>query len=214
MIKRPIFRAAPCCAAMLLAAGCATAPPPPPPMVDLQAENCVSKPEIGHAITMVLDKNQEGGATTEIGAGSPCFEQQGAKGLYAVFALPQETSPAIVTISSIPLGSGVFAPHVVLLDEQGAPLREIARDKFQFHGTALSTLFREHPEDRYVLVVSDPSAVGQSFTKVTETTSQYVGTTGTAVFILYTGDDYSNGFVYTHNGTITVSVAPVPNTKS
>lgn len=193
-------------------------------MVDLSAASCVTKPDLGRAIVMPLDKDRKAQATTTIGVGAPCFEQQGAKGLYALFKLPTDSAPSIVSVGSVPLGEGVFAPHLVVLDGQGAPLREIERDKFLFHAQdsgvflrthlqELSVLFRTHPEDRYVLVVSDPEVVGQSFTQITETTHTYAASTGTSAFIVYTGNDTSNGYTYAHNGTISVTVAPVPDVK-
>lgn len=206
----------------LLAFGCAQSGPiEPPPVVDLgQRNDCAGRPNLGRAYIVAPDKDGKASVTAIVDQNAPCLEQSaGAKSLYAIFLLPPgiETG-SIITVASSTLGGAVFAPHVVMLDSDGKPVRELERDKFQFRGSELSVLFRPHSGERYILAASDPSVVGKSFTQVSETTSSQMAATGTAAgpvyFNIYTGRDVSGEYVYAHSGVITLSVVPAPETKA
>lgn len=197
-------------------AGCAQqAPVMPPPVLDLTSRNdCAAKPDLGRALAVTLDKDHKATVRAVVDQTAPCLEQTaGNKSLYAVFELPAADASAVVTVASATIGGGVFSPHVVLLNDQGLPLRELERDKFLFRGNELSVLFRQHADDRYILVASDPSAVGKSFVQVSETTSSQTMGTGTAAgpvyFTVYTGTDVSGEYIYAHTGAVTVTIAPV-----
>lgn len=130
-----------------------------------------------------------------------------------MFWLPVTDANYIISVASTPLGTGVFAPHVTLLDASGAPLREIARDKIVFRGNDLSVLFRSHPNERYLLVASDPGSVGQSVEQVKETTGTTTMAGGLAYFSYTTGDDTTKSYVYAHSGQITVTVSAIEPAK-
>lgn len=196
--------------------GCAQPGPiQPPPLLDLTSRNdCAAKPDLGQARALTLDKDRKALVTAIVDQTAPCLEHAaGTKSLYAVFELPAADPSAVVTVASATAGGGVFAPHVVLLNAQGLPLRELERDKFLFRGNELSVLFRQHADDRYILVASDPSVVGKSFVQVSETTSSQTMGTGTAAgpvyFTVYSGKDVSGEYVYAHTGAVTVTITPV-----
>jgi hypothetical protein len=204
----------------LLLAGCAQPGPiQPPPILDLTSRNdCAAKPDLGLAHAVILDKDRKASVTAIVDQTAPCLEQMaGTKSLYTVFELPADDPSSVVTVASATAGGGVFAPHVVLLDAQGLPLRELERDKFLFRGSELSVLFRQHADDHYVLVASDPSVVGKSFVQVSETTSSQTMGTGTAAgpvyFTVYSGKDVSGEYVYAHTGAVTVTITPVSQSR-
>lgn len=203
-------------ACALILAGCAQPGPiQPPPILDLTSRNdCAAKPDLGRAIAVVLDKDRKAQVRAIVDQTAPCLEQTaGTKSLYTIFELPAADPTSVVTVASATAGGDVFSPHVVLLDTQGLPLRELERDKFLFRGNELSVLFRQHADDHYILVASDPSVVGKSFVQVSETTSSQTMGTGTGAgpvyFTVYTGKDVSGEYIYAHTGAVTVTITPV-----
>jgi hypothetical protein len=208
--RRSMFVLAP---ALVLAACAVT--PPPAPMLSIDAQTCQAKPDLRTATSLSYKSDEETVVTQSIAAQTPCFVPfPGAKSLYRVFSLPVADESYVVSVASTPLGTGVFAPHVTLLDATGAPLREIAREKFVFRGNDLTALFRSRAGERYLLVASDPGSVGQSFERVTESRNSNTMAAGRAFFTVNTGNDITNNYVYAHSGQITVTISAIDSTKS
>jgi hypothetical protein len=198
-------------------AACSHEPPPPPPVLSVTA-TCTPTPSLAGATVAVFNPKDEMPVSEDVGANAPCFEPSpGVKSLYRVFVLPPSDIPYVVSVASTPVGTGVFAPHLTLLDAQGLPRREIPRDSFIFRGTDLSVLFRNHADERYLLVASDPSVVGQSFSRLQETRNANemgaITAAGGAFFTVYTGTDTTTNLVYAHSGKVTVTLSAVPAAK-
>lgn len=208
--RRSIFVLAP----TLVLAACAVKPPPAP-ILSVDAQTCQAKPDLGTATSLSYNSDEETSVTQSIDAATPCFVPfRGAKSLYRLFLLPVTDAGYVVSVASSPLGTGVFAPHVTLLDATGAPLREIAREKFIFRGNNLTALFRSHAGERYLLVASDPDSVGQSIERITESRTSNMMAAGRAFLTVNTGDDVTNNYVYAHNGQITVTISATDSAKS
>ena len=71
----------------------------------------------------IVDGDREKPTIATIDLQSACVAGKSGKALYAVFALP-DGGPYTVSLSSVPLGRSLFAPHASVLDAQGAVLRE------------------------------------------------------------------------------------------
>lgn len=198
--------------AALLLAGCSSAPVPPP-MLSIDADNCAAQPDLAQAQALVLAKDADDAkpVATTFDAKTACFAPTpGAKALYRVFALPQETADYTVSVASAPFGQGIFAPDVSLLDADGKVLRTIPREKFVFRGNALTILFRSHPDEHYLLVSSDPNELGKTFERTQEATQVYTGSTGFGTYQIHTGTDTTNQYIYTANGNVSVTLMPIP----
>src|ERR1700761_5761452 len=151
-------------AATLLAAGCAT---PAPPTVSLAGRACESEINVltGRAIPLALSER----STVTLDDKAACAEtKDGGRSVFAAFVLPPVPGPTLVSVTSDPIGEGLFSPHVLMLDGGGNILREIPRDSFNFHGASLKVGIRVHAGERYVLVLSDPQTVGGGLTQVQE----------------------------------------------
>ena len=207
---------APVCAALLLAA-CATQEPSVPPALTLDALACDSELKLTGAIPVVLSENKNAfeaakPATAEFG--STCVTgSDGARRSYAVFALPSLGEPYLLRVTSLPLGPTLLSPRLLLLDEHGRVLRERARDTFVFKGTALYSGVRAHPEERYLVVESDPASVGQEVPHIAGQVQQTIASTGFVTIVIYSGSEQKRSLVYAHNGKVSVSAQRLPKAE-
>ncbi len=165
---------------------------------------------------MALDADAKVTATFD--GTTACWQANGRRSLYAVFALPQSTGPVLVTVTSTPLGYGLLSPRVLLLDDQAAVVRELPRDKFTFHGNSLYLGIRLHDGERYLMVASDPATVGTPISRINEATnmtgSSIMTSSGAVGFLeIHTGSETTSMFTYSHTGTVTVSAQPMPTVK-
>jgi hypothetical protein len=193
-------------AAVLMAAACAHAPDVAP-VLDLADRDCTAAPSLAGALPAVaiVDGDREKPVIATLDLTSPCVSGPNGKALYALFALP-DGGPYTISLSSVPLGRSLFAPHASVLDAQGAVLRELATSSFMFRGTNLTVLYRSHPGERYLLVASDPPNVGKPLSRINETVQQTVASTGYATFVMYTGSDIPMSTTWAHNGQVIVNV--------
>jgi hypothetical protein len=144
---------------------------------------------------------------------SACLDLGANKVAYKVFGLPPSADPFLVSVDSRPLGQGLFAPVVQLLDIDGKVVREIPRDAFSFHGTDIYAGFRTHPGETYLVVASDPQSVGQQISKVMDTTSVTTAAAGPVFISVHTGAESIPTFTYALNGMVTVVARPFPKAK-
>ena len=155
--------------AACLLAGCAAKPPPP--LLSLTGRTCSAQPDLARALPVPLDDGKP--VTVTFDAGSPCLDTGSSRSVYMAFALPEAPTPFLVSVLSTPIGNGVSSPHLSVLDGNGTPLREIPREDFNFHGTALYVDDRIHSGERYLIVASDPVSTGQQISQIHD----YVHTT-------------------------------------
>jgi hypothetical protein len=192
----------------LLLAACVTPEPSVPPEVSLDGQVCAARPELAGARLVPFEAGKS--AVAELGDGA-CFEaKDGARSSYAVFQLPIVAEPYLLRVTSVPLGQTILSPRLLLLDAGGKLLRERARDAFLFQGAALYTALRAHPNERYLVVASDPATVGREVPHLAGTVHQNIASAGLVTFFYYTGDEQKRTLVYAHNGKVTVSAQPLP----
>jgi hypothetical protein len=195
---------------LLLAGACASnGASAPAPTVSLTSQTCTALPDLANAHALTLENATEAAVTLD--GGGPCLQDtKGNKSLYAVFRIPPASSPYQITVASEPLGTGLFSPHVLMLDDQGKVLREIPRDSFLFHGKDLSVSLRAHPGEVFLIAASDPQSVGQQVSQISEDTSTTMVMAGpyTAVPITH-GSDTTSTHTYAHNGTVKVTLKAI-----
>jgi hypothetical protein len=192
-----------------LLAGCATVRSVPP-LTSLDGRSCHARPELKTALVLPLDSGKP--VKTELDTGAPCLaaEGTGAKSVYAAIRLPRSEEPYLLSVTSVPLGTTLFSPRLMILDAQGALLREVPRESFVFRGSALHAGVRARPGDEYLVVASDPGSVGQLSTRITGSTQLTAVPVGTGVFMMSTGSEAQTAHMFAHNGSIEVSAQPWP----
>lgn len=214
--RRPAAAAVLAMGAAALAA-CSTVAEPPP-VLNLDARICVPSLDLASAQPLPLEGTRDQGAftppgvTVPLGADAACWKPiNGEKRVYVLFKLPESPAPYIISVASSPVGTALFSPDVEMLDQDGNVVREVRRDSFAFHGTALYAGLRSHLGETYLLVASDPASVGQTVSQIAETTqATRMSTGGGGGFTLHTGSETMHTLVFAHSGRLTVTAAPFP----
>ncbi len=192
------------------AAGCASQKAGPPPLLDLTASHCGSAPELTGAAELVYDpKKDENEATAEITSASPCFKDTAGSSLYSAYELPSSPTSYLVRVTSEPEGETLLALRVLLYGSDGSLKREFSGKQIVFRGSALSTIFRSHDDERYLVVASDPAAVGHTDSRLREATQANMAAAYPVYFSYYTGSDVVVKNILSHNGRVIVSLEPL-----
>lgn len=189
-------------------------PPPPPPMTALDpAAACAPALSLlaYPAIPVVMAKPSIVG----FDAGTACMRlADGQPTLYSVFKLPDLPEPYLITIRSLPLGQGMIIPRIMLMAENSTVLRMVEGDSFTFHGASMMTKLRSHPGEAYLVVAVDTRYVGQEVSQVMESfvqsSSTVYGKGGVFTAYSHSGDSHILDYIFSYNGSIVVSVEPVP----
>jgi hypothetical protein len=174
---------------------------------------CGEKISTVTAKAVVFDGEDPGAIDVVIDEGSNCLtNESGKKSLYDVVMLPMAGEDYILSVESYQQGNSIFAPKLRLLGADGTVLRRVTHDDLMFRGTALTALLRAKPEERYLLILSDPDAVGLGESRIMDSTRQnggYNAATG-ATFYVYTGATETHNMTYSHGGKVKVVVRHLP----
>ena len=182
----------------------------PPPLIDLAGRQCATTPDFTHALSLANDPNKEKETKTDIGASMPCLQGANGASVYVVYALPPADTHYTVNVASNLSGHTLFAPRVTLYGADGTLRREFAGTAIVFRGNTLCVLFRSHEDERYLVVSSDPTVVGQRSSRITDSTMMAGAMAGPVIFQIHTGSEAKSDFTYAHNGSITITLAPLP----
>jgi hypothetical protein len=176
-------------------------------LLDISGVGCSGTINLSAALptTPTVEGATEKPSVVSITALSPCIEDKVGRSLYALFALP-DGGPYTVSLSSVPLGRSLFAPRARLLDAQGGVLHELPASSFLFRGTNLTALYRSHPDERYLVVTSDPSSVGKPLQRLHEAVQSTYVSTGYVSAVIYTGSDIATNTTWAHNGEVVVGL--------
>lgn len=197
---------------ILLVSSCAHSPPPP--MLSIARTSCDASPDMQHAQPIAYNGDGESSVSAQFDEKSACLKSgPDAKSLYKIYRLPDAQTPYSISIVSVPTDVSVFVPRITILDAKGTPVREIARDSLTFRSGNLSALFRSHANDSYLLLASDVEQVGKNSQQILETTKSVMLTTGTGFFVVNTGSDRSRQLIYSHNGSVEITLAPIPTAR-
>ena len=195
--------------AALVLYGCAS---PPPPIVGIEGRNCATTIEFGGAHQLRLASGNA--VTVDLDQDTPCWQaNDGGRSAYVVFALPDNIEPYLVTVTSPALGQTLFAPRLIMLDGLGNTQREMPRDSFAFHGSSLYLGIRVYPSEKYLMVASDPKAVGQQVSQLKAGTQETTASSGGIYFTIHTGFETNQSFTYALNGRVIVSAEPIPKAR-
>jgi hypothetical protein len=195
-----------------LLAACPATTPAPPPVLSLDGRSCHAGADLSRAYVLSLDTEKE--TTVTVDSDRDCLSHaNGTKSTYVAFRLPAGAEPYIVSVASLPRGNALLSPFLMLLDEKGVPLRELPSETFLFRGQGFAANFRARDNEYFLVIASDPAAVGQTTSRIVGATQGTTASTGTAFFMIYTGSESKSTLTHAHSGTLNVSVRPVPKTN-
>jgi len=198
---------------MLVLSACSHAPAPAP-MLSITQSSCDPTPDMRNTVPIAYNEKDNASVLAQFDEKSACLQAgPGEKSLYKVYRLPDAQAPYSISIVSVPTGASTFAPRIAILDSRGILLREIARDTLAFRNGRLSALFRSHADDGYLLLASDADMIGKTSQQIVETTKSEMLGTGTVFVTIHTGDDQSRQFVYSHNGSVEITLSPIPQLR-
>jgi hypothetical protein len=182
------------------------------PILTVAAQDCAVAPALAKATSLPFNGKDASTQSLAMTDTTPCLSDgKGRKRLYAVFQLPETNRiPYTVSVASIAQGNVVFALQITLLNAQGEPVRDIGAETLQFRGGSLTGLFRPHPGEQYLLVTSNPDAVGRHFSRIAQNVSSNVVGSGTMYANIYTGSDTTTDYMFSHSGKIDITIDPVP----
>ncbi len=190
-----------------LVSACTT--PPPPPVLSLAGRQCVSQLDFSTAKPVPLSDPVK----VTLDDKTACIENNGSgKVEYVAFDLPQVAVPYLLSVTSTPIGDGVLSPRLTLLDSDGKTLREVPNDAFLPHGASLRAGLRPHPGERYLIVSSDPSTIGQTNSHIVDGT-QMTQTGGPIIIQVHTGFENTVSLTNAYNGTVSVAAMPMPKAQ-
>ncbi len=198
-------------AALPLAILAACAPKPPPPLLSMEGRQCTPLPDLATAHAVLVDDKD---VSITLDEKTACLDVHAERKLaYVVFGLPAVDQPYLLSVTSIPIGEGLFFPKLTLLDGNGKVLREISPDVFLPHGAALHAGLRPHPDERYLIVSSDPATIGQTNSQLTEGVRVSGFMAGGIYVQVQSGLEGKSTLTHAYNGTVTVRATLVPTAK-
>ena len=202
-------------APVLLLQACASTPPPAPPsaVLSITGKTCTSEPSLKDAISLTPVKAKAYYAvSTLVDAGKPCLVAGDASSNYVVYALPAHGENHTVTVGGVEEAIRTFAPSVSLLDADGKVTRAFADDRFATYGNILGVQFVPQPQERYILVSSNPALVGKAVnTFETRIATSYGYTPATAYsyggsYSTQHGMEGAHNRVFSHEGYVSVTI--------
>lgn len=203
--------------AALALAACATpaGPPTPPPQAVVSlaptegaaAKTCLAAPALDQAVSMTPPKPAAMyAATVEIGPASPCIAGPDGPSNAAVFKLPDAPGNHVITVGGQREALRTLAVRVSTLDKNGAVVRAFPADKVMDYGGTRGVQFRPSETEAYILVVTDPTAVGQALSGVESFINATTGSTYNAAlgysstYQMLTGSETKSTRTLSHEG--------------
>lgn len=182
-----------------------------PPTTVISGRSCAAQFDISSARDIVLNGKT---LSVSVDANSPCtIDQDNASSLYNSFRLPTSEREYFVSVLSSPVGDGLLSPRVIMLDANGVKLREVPRDAFVFHGSALYLGVRVRAGERYLIVASDPATVGHEISQTFDATQSNVYAAGPVFVNVNTGSSTMKTEIYSHTGSLTITAQQLPGEK-
>lgn len=190
--------------------GCATKIPPMPPLTDLGTRQCATTPDFAHATPLPLNPREKTVKKITINAKTACLNDAAGPSLYVVYALPVSDKRYTVSVTSVPDGTTLFAPRVLLYGADGTLKRSFVGKQISFRGTSLSLYFLSHPGERYLVVASDPAAVGGKHDMIQSSTQVTPVMAYPFYFEMHTGSDTEIRDTFAYNGELEIRIIPPP----
>ncbi|WP_404419084.1 hypothetical protein [Brevundimonas vesicularis] len=187
-------------------AGCVTVAPPAPATLTFDRTDCMAV-DLTKAVSLTPPKEQAVHyVSAHVDQTAPCAALDGVSSAYALFAIPADSEDKTLTVGAYLEPLRILSPAVTILDAEGRDTRRFTPDEFMYRGVNYSVLFKPRANERFVMVSSDPSRVGQRYDSIsigTSATTAYTGY-GTATFV--GGVDSAQSRVFSYDGMAQVTV--------
>jgi hypothetical protein len=197
----------------ILLTGCANKIETTEPITSLQGRTCTAAPDFSHATVLQVDKEDSKYTTATVDGNAACFNDARGASAYAVFAIPPLSGQYTIQVSSIPANPALFAVRILLFDKDGTLKRTIQEKQITYRGLALSAVFRNHDDEQFLVVASDPSVTGNSDNRISGNTNVTTICTMYGCFSSYSGSEAVTNVVLAHNGKLSVGLIPIPPAK-
>jgi hypothetical protein len=193
-------------AGVLGVAGCVTVAPPEPAMLTFDRTDCTAV-DLSKAISLTPAKEQAVHyVSAPVDATSPCATLDAKSSAYALFAIPTDSEDKTLTVGAYLEPLRILSPAVSVLDAEGRETRRFKSDEFMYRGMNYSVLFRPRPNERFVLVSSDPERVGQRYDSISIGTNATTTYTGYGTATIRTGVDTAQSRAFSYYGAAQVTV--------
>jgi hypothetical protein len=196
MVMRGFWRVA---GLLVVLAGCSSGPAPITTVAAVP--NCATTPVLGGAPRLGLGS---GPTMLVFDAKTPCLETPAGRAVYVGFGLPESQTPYRILLLSIPQGDTLFSPAVTTYAADGQAYRRVSREVFTLRGGLLQATVEVQPDERFMVINSDPRSVGSQTVEYTHTGMETAGAAGGFVIPRVRDTSRSITFTNAHNGTMTV----------
>ena len=203
-------------AATAAVAGCTTMPPPPAAILTFAGASCAATPDLSQALSLTPEKERAlYSVTTQVGSATPCVHRDGRDSFYLVYAIPEDAGDKTLTVGGYLEPLRIFSPRVEVLDGHGETSRSFRPEEFMYRGPNYSVLFRPRSGERYVLVTTEDSRVGQKYDSIvigvtTTSTGAVAGSALAAGLVgggtMYSGSDVGLSRTFSWEGAAQVIV--------
>ena len=202
----------------LLLQACASTPVAPPPVAvtAISGKTCTAEPSLKDAISLTPPEPKTlFEVSTLVDGAKPCLTVGAAQSNYVVYAIPEHGDNHTITVGGVQEEIRTFAPSVSLLDADGKVVRAFADDRFAILGNILGVQFRPAPQERFILVSSNPAMIGKSVNTLEtriNTGSGYVAPTAYSYGYSYQtvrGAEGKHTRVFSHEGHVSVTVQAI-----
>lgn len=205
------------CAAIVVVAtfvaGCTTPDPGMTPIVTLEHRQCTAAPDFTQALALKVDPKSAKETKAEVTESAPCFADDRGPSAYAVFAIPPLVGQYTIEVDSMSAGTAMLAPRILLYGADGTLKRTLMEKQIIFRGKGLAAVFRNHDDERYLVVASDPAVCGQSSSRIVGGTMVTPVCTGVICLESHTGYENQNNTMLSHNGRLLVTLTPIEKAK-
>jgi len=200
-------------AAALLLAGCAAPNLAMPPITSLENRTCATEPDFSHATALQVHAKDVKVTKAVVDQAAPCFADTRGASAYTVFSIPPLSAQYTIQVDSTPAGNALFAPRILLYDKDGVLKRSMMEKQIAYRGSNLSAVFRNHDDEAYIVVASDPAACGERNSRINDSTNVTTICTGYFCFQVHSGNESMHTMTLTHNGRLEVSLIPIAKPK-
>ena len=193
-------------------AACAPKPEIVAPVYSIGSKTCSSEADISTALPIGFNPEKPEVIEVRIDNSSPCVEKPGAeRQLYQLIELPVTGTPYLVSIGSKINGGGIFAPVLSTIDSEGNALRRIDQSSFLFRGSSLTAKLESKPNERFLVIASNPTSVGDTSMRINSLISSQTAYSNGFAYQINSGRETRTNITYSHSGLVSVSTHPLPN---
>ena len=182
---------------------CATTVPMMPSLTAFERTDCASVPDLSGSIDLTPQKDKRAWyVDSDIRGDSRCLIQNGKAVPYLVLALPPVGSSRAVEVGALLERGRIFSPHIALLDEDGAKVRDFDNDKMMFRSSIYSVRFVPAEGERFALVTAEPALIGKAYDVINSRIVQDYAMAAVSGSSFLRGQDTEASHAFSYDGKV------------